>query len=169
MNGFIRNIIITITNVGKTPIDESIIEIECNFNNNMDYNVKYKYNNKNILLNKESFNVALYEKINDFMIDKNLISIHTEEMSNGTIDPITQRTIFWDEEYFHISREYSLFCDIKLTYRIHNLTNVINKKYKIDFKYVEGYMDPSKLSDYECRYSDNYDIKISEITGQWIE
>ena len=161
----ITDLQIGVTNVGEVPIDKIQMKIEGSIQNKPEAKFIKKSKSKTILSPKDTFNIPLFEELEQFLIDQKMLRIHYEEMPTGEHDLFTGEQILLKEKFKHILKPFSMKFCLNTTYTVHDATKKIPKEFVVSYDYIPAYGDPTITGDPECRYSDNYEIRIQET--QW--
>ena len=160
----ITDLQISLTNVGEVPIDKIQMKIEGSIQNlEPKFNMEPK--SKTILLPKDTFNISLFKELEQYLIDQKMLRIHYEDIPSDERDPITDELIFIKEKFKHILKPFSMKFSLQTIYTVHKATKKIPKEFLVSYDYIPEYGDPRRTGDPECRYSDNFEVKIQEI--QW--
>ena len=159
----ITDLQISLTNVGEVPIDKIQMKIKGSIQNKSESEFSIERKSKTILSPKDMFNISLFKKLEQYLIHQKLLRIHYEEMYTGEYDLVTGEHIFFKEKIKHILKPFSMKFSLETVYTVHKATKRIPKEFLVSYDYVPEYGDPSQTSDPECRYSDNYEVRIQEI------
>ncbi len=155
---------ITIANYGEVPIDSISVEAEGIINTEKEQKTVYKktFDCTSIIMKSEKTYIDLDKDFEKFLLAEDFINQHFEDVPTGETDWLDDEPIYYKETYTHIRKPFTINLSLKTTYKVHNTTKTIAKKYSISYDFIDGYGDPNHLSDYDCQYSDNYEINIYE-------
>jgi len=154
---------ISVTNVGEIPIDRMQMKIQGSIEKKAYSEFHKEYESKTILSPKDAFTIPLFKDLEQYLIDKKMLLIKYEEVPSGERDLMTDEDIFVKQRNKHIVTPFAMKFSLETTYTVHRATKKIPKEFQVFYDFIPEYGDLRQTSDPECRYSDNYEVKIEEV------
>ena len=161
----ITDLQISLTNVGEVPIDKIQMKVEGSIQNKSEPKFNKEYKSKTILSPKGTVNIPLFKELKKYLVAQKMLNIGYEEIPTEEHDLITDELIFVKEKIEHILKPFSMKFSLEAAYTVHKASKKIPKEFLVSYDYIPEYGDPRQTGDPECRYSDNYEVKVQEI--QW--
>lgn len=159
---------IILSNIGEVTIDEILTNIDISIQDHPN-GLHLEHSRKTILFPEETCTIDLPSNLEQFLIDQDILNIHTiKDIPIGIYDPITGEEKIMDLKFKHISREFSMIVLLDICYKVHTEIKRLKKKFSIYHLFVPEYGDFANADDPECMYSDNYQLRIQEISGEWL-
>ena len=159
------NEIVKLSNCGISPIDEieAIFDITISSNGSPDISLNFEWERKTVLDAKEDVLIFLSEKLFAIYEEKKLMRKNEFERPTSSTDGYGEYIMEVDFVK-HLTKPFTVVVNIEVKSKIYETSRTIRKNFQIKYNFKPEYYDeqPSNF-----QYDDNYDISISQLTGNW--